>query len=634
MMPRKAYRTKEEIDSILDKVGLVLAEPYDSTKSYPQTTWLLTECKTCHTQAHYRIRFIKDGTSSSEPICKVCHWRRWFSQEPNATTNARTAANYYISKIEASGDHVGAEQLKLLDPFDFLRLLSESAEKEGDVETVAVLKDFLPPDHISLSEAKSLAEEKGYELVDFLDQDKPGEELYIVKCKHCGRQSVERCGDLAWGCSCQSHPSTSSPYKKRESHLLCESQEPCLEWWAHDLNEEQLFVSAPRQSRKVVQWRCPECSFEFEAKIYEMAGNNRPSCPRCSERKMKEYHEEIERYKRTPVSDIPELLAAWDDERSPYETMVYPTGWMGMRPGDGQYRFKCENGHHPSAFPYTYLRNGCPACQAAKTREWNRERKAFLAESNPELAAEWDYQRNGKWTPENVGYDSKREVYWICSACGHKWAATPRSRRKTRGQTCPKCGKIWDSLAWEYPSLAAEWDPTNPISPWNTRPHVSLSFVPKWICSNNPNHRWQATMQSRTKGGGCPECRDSGKSKIELEHFEAARQIFGNARSGARLESKAFTYPWTVDILISYEGRNAAIEYDGAHWHGKKTETDKRKSEELLAAGYVVCRLREDDLPELDICDAHYYELRVNSLAPRPDHTINIIKSWLNGLAN
>ena len=141
-------------------------------------------------------------------------------------------------------------------------------------------------------------------------------------------------------------------------------------------------------------------------------------------------------------------------------------------------------------------------------------------------------------------------------------------------------------------------------------------------------------MQSRTKGGGCPECRDSGKSKIELEHFEAARQIFGNARSGARLESKAFTYPWTVDILISYEGRNAAIEYDGAHWHGKKTETDKRKSEELLAAGYVVCRLREDDLPELDICDAHYYELRVNSLAPRPDHTINIIKSWLNGLAN
>lgn len=576
MMPRKAYRTKEEIDSILDKVGLILAEPYDSTKTYPQTTWLLTECKTCHTQAHYRIRFIKDGASSSEPVCKVCQWRRWFSQAPNYSSH----------------------------------------------------------NHISRSEAKSLVEKDGYELVDFLDQDKPGEELYIVKCKHCGRQSVERRGDLAWGCSCQSHPSTSSPYKKSESHLLCESQEPCLEWWAHDLNEEQLFVSVTRQSRKVVQWRCPECSLEFEAKIYEMAGNNRPSCPQCSERKMKEYHEEIERYKKTPVSDIPELLAAWDDERSPYETMVYPAGWMGMRPGDGQYRFKCENGHHPSAFPYTYLRNGCPACQAAKTREWNRERKAFLAESNPELAAEWDYQRNGKWTPENVGYDSKREVYWICSACGHKWAATPRSRRKTRGQTCPKCGKIWDSLAWEYPSLAAEWDPTNPISPWNTRPHVSLSFVPKWICSNNPNHRWQATMQSRTKGGGCPECRDSGKSKIELEHFEAARQIFGNARSGARLDSKTFTYPWTVDILVSYEGRNVAIEYDGAHWHGEKTETDKRKSEELLAAGYVVCRLREDDLPELDICDAHYYELRVNSLAPRPDHTINTIKSRLNGLAN
>lgn len=59
-------------------------------------------------------------------------------------------------------------------------------------------------------------------------------------------------------------------------------------------------------------------------------------------------------------------------------------------------------------------------------------------------------------------------------------------------------------------------------------------------------------------------------------------------------------------------------------------EVDRRKSRDLIAAGYRVVRLREDDLPKLGIESPHYLELQVYSTAPRPNETICHIKEWLN----
>jgi hypothetical protein len=60
-----------------------------------------------------------------------------------------------------------------------------------------------------------------------------------------------------------------------------------------------------------------------------------------------------------------------------------------------------------------------------------------------------------------------------------------------------------------------------------------------------------------------------------------------------------------------------------------KMEVDRRKSHDLLAAGYRVVRLREDDLPKLGIDLPHYLELQVYSTAPRPNETFSRIKEWL-----
>ena len=42
--------TDEELDSILDKAGLELAQPYDEKGKYLKGQYLFTRCKTCGTQ--------------------------------------------------------------------------------------------------------------------------------------------------------------------------------------------------------------------------------------------------------------------------------------------------------------------------------------------------------------------------------------------------------------------------------------------------------------------------------------------------------------------------------------------------------------------------------------------------------
>lgn len=80
-----------------------------------------------------------------------------------------------------------------------------------------------------------------------------------------------------------------------------------------------------------------------------------PSCPDCTAVREAEWEREHARYQVTPVSDIPELVAAWADDTDPATVMV-AGGWK-LR------RFRCPNGHQPQLSPLTYLRSGCPSCR-------------------------------------------------------------------------------------------------------------------------------------------------------------------------------------------------------------------------------------------------------------------------------
>ncbi|WAP53038.1 zinc-ribbon domain-containing protein [Arthrobacter sp. ATA002] len=445
----------------------------------------------------------------------------------------------------------------------------------------------------------------------------------ITRCKHCGVQSAERMGDIGWRrcvCSRNSKPRASLVGRTRGAKkLFVESQSAALDWWDHDRNDASVLATISEQSKTQCQWKCGTCGYSFTSSVVFMAV--KPGCPQCSRKGSEEWDAERQRLKVTSVADVPELLVAWNDEADPHDVMVF-----SHQPP----KFRCKNGHQPRLTPIAFHRSGCQFCR--RTEESVPER-ATLAEASPEVASQWHPTLNGRWTPEKLGPGSKRMAHWLADCCGYEWAEPVGSRNKYKRQRCPQCRTILDSLGYVDPGLAAEWAPDNPVTPWHVRPYGQTNFVPRWICSVNPSHRWEASVIARSSGADCPECKQIGKSRVELQHLEAAKKLFAVVKSGALVRSDAFRTRkrWSVDILVEHEGTLVAIEYDGAYWHrpAAKIDVDRRKSLDLIAAGYRVLRLREDDLPSLGIESQDYLELQVYSAAPRPGDTITRIAHWL-----
>lgn len=612
--------TNDELDAILAKADLRLAEPYHENQSYVKSRHLLTECVICGSKAHYTLKYIMEKTGV-EPVCRTCFWWRIKEKRERpdygplleSLSSMGMQLPSWLSDLNKTDDDVSGE-----DSFEI--------RKEAIAGAVANSQTFTSSD-------VSFAKTNGFILLGKIQPSRYcSEALFRVQCESCGRITIERRGDVAWGCSCKRVPpshtgkqrSTGTP---TTANLLCKSDEPCVSWWDHERNAEEDFAKVKVRGRGVFWWKCPVCGCSFQKPVYKMTHpflGTLLACPSCEEERSRRSAAEREKYKHTHVSEVPELLDAWDDdENDPRETPIFTYR---------QYRFKCSNGHHPRSTPYTFLREGCPFCKAARTRKALSGEPVYLRHTSPELAQEWATDLNGaKITPDNVKITSKRNVWWRCLECGHEWQLPVYQRNRSYGQACPKCGKVLNSFAWQYPGLAAEWSPNNPVSPWTIYPGASnLKFIPEWVCRNNPEHIWRAGLAGRVHGSECPECRDYGRSRVAMQHFDEVKKLFNTARCEVPLFSDSFSHnPWTVDILITTSTDTVAVEYDGAYWHMDKVETDVRKSKDLMKAGYRVLRLREDDLPSLDIDEEGYGELRVSSAAPDPMTIAEQIAGWI-----
>ena len=93
-------------------------------------------------------------------------------------------------------------------------------------------------------------------------------------------------------------------------------------------------------------------------------------------------------------------------------------------------------GYSWNAFPATILRScSCPCCTNRVAVKGVND----LATTHPEIAAEWDCERNGELKPTDVVAGSSKRVWWRCPE-GHEWQAVIY-RRKAGGGNCPVCGK-------------------------------------------------------------------------------------------------------------------------------------------------------------------------------------------------
>lgn len=141
---------------------------------------------------------------------------------------------------------------------------------------------------------------------------------------------------------------------------------------------------------------------------------------------------------------------------------------------------------------------------------------------NSRIMLDWDFEKNKGINPDYISIYSNRKFNWKCHICGYSWSVSPAHR--SRGHNCPSCmGQIViegkNDLLSQFPNIAKEWDyGLNEKKPNEVSAHSNKKA--HWICSIC-NHRWEATIYSRTSGCGCPECK---KKKISNKLSKAPRE--------------------------------------------------------------------------------------------------------------
>jgi len=178
---------------------------------------------------------------------------------------------------------------------------------------------------------------------------------------------------------------------------------------------------------------------------------------------------------------------------------------------------------------------GCSQCTVEKISKANAKPKPgrSLAEMYPEIAAEFDEERNGGLTARDVSRKSGIQFYWICPRNNkHHYLAAVHNRVDEQS-SCPYCSGATvfpgeTDIATTHPWLLEEWDDErNEKTPQDVT--AGSHYHAAWICKNDRDHKWYAEVKSRALyDAGCPHCRSRivGDANATPKPGESLRDMF------------------------------------------------------------------------------------------------------------
>ncbi|MBE5943256.1 MAG: hypothetical protein E7264_12120 [Lachnospiraceae bacterium] len=199
--------------------------------------------------------------------------------------------------------------------------------------------------------------------------------------------------------------------------------------WNYEKNGEIKPENYTPNSHQKVWWIC-NAGHEWQATIAHR--NSGRGCPYCSGRKILKGYNDVPTIK-------PSLIEEWNYEKNGdkkpenYTSNSHKKVW-----------WICKDGHEwQASIASRNSGRGCPYCSG----RYAIKEKNDLQTINLTLASEWNYEKNGELTPENVMPNSHAKVWWRCTK-GHEWYATIDSRN--RGSGCPICDSERKSSFPEY----------------------------------------------------------------------------------------------------------------------------------------------------------------------------------------
>lgn len=146
----------------------------------------------------------------------------------------------------------------------------------------------------------------------------------------------------------------------------------------------------------------------------------------------------------------------------------------------------------------------------------------------PELAKNWDSQKNGKLTPNMLTPGSNYEAFFKCERCGKSWSAAISTVTKWKRTLCKKCSmgdngvnntkrivKERGSLGNYSKELTEQWDcdANGDITPFDIPKNYSKPVF--WKCPTC-GYKWSQAPTARVHKeiiAGCPHC--SGRVAME-----------------------------------------------------------------------------------------------------------------------
>ena len=287
------------------------------------------------------------------------------------------------------------------------------------------------------------------------------------------------------------------------------------------------------------------------------------------------------------LTALPQLLAEWDTKKNaPLDPNRITLG------SSKRVWWICPNGHeyNQTVIKRSTRKYGCPYCSGKKVLNGFND----LQTLSPDIAQEWDYEKNDDLLPNQISLHSHKKVWWKCGICGNEWAAQINDR--SRGRGCPVCSskkrietfrentylrRGQNDVESLRPDLAAEWDRSKNGDLLPSDFTCGSQRIVWWKCTVCGNE-WRAQINNRAhKNSGCPKCmRYSRTSFPEQAILFYLLQLHPDAQNGYTELFK----PRKLELDIYIPELKTGIEYDGKAWHSNKTAIKAAKEK------YQICR--------------------------------------------
>lgn len=352
--------------------------------------------------------------------------------------------------------------------------------------------------------------------------------------------------------------------------------------WHPTKNDDMSACDVSIGSARVVWWK-GNCGHEWDTAVRNrVRGQN---CPICSGRRIRVGFNDL-------ATTNPNLVAEWDFNKNIDTTPQNVTS--GSSKKVWWKCFKC--GHEWLTSIQTRVRGrGCPNCATQKRVDAFQNtivKRGSLIDTNPDIEVFWDYSKNININPNQITKGSTEKVWWKCHKCGFEWRRSIKDM--VNRANCPKCvGKQlipgFNDLLTTNPKLAKEWHPTKNGNVQPTMVKEGSNKKAWWICDKG--HEWEAVINSRSQGRGCPLCSAEQQTSFpEQAAFYYLKKVFSTTINRSKL------FGFEIDIYIPE--LNLGIEYDGQYYHSD-VEKDKLKDEWAVKNNVTLLRIREPDCPVL-----------------------------------